>query len=234
MTLQKNMTAESAPAAETEVAFLGVPIVVGPDVLVPRMETELLARAALDLLAPDQTDPRIVDMCCGSGNLAFALAGNVPGAKVWACDLTDQTIASCTANGVRLGMNDRVTVLQGDLFGALDDQALEGTIDLIVANPPYISSGRLETEAAQLLENEPREAFDGGPYGMSIHQRLVRESVPFLKPGGWLAFEFGLGQERQAKALLKRTRAFAEPRFVEDEDGNPRVALAQRLDAESV
>lgn len=229
MTLQKNTMIKPLPETEAEVAFLGVPIVAGPDVLVPRAETELLARTALGLLAEGQDAPRIVDMCCGSGNLAFAIAGNVPGAKVWACDLTDQTVASCAANGARLGMSDRVTVLQGDLFGALANQALEGTIDLIVANPPYISSGRLETESAQLLENEPREAFDGGPYGISIHQRLVREAVPFLKPGGWLAFEFGLGQERQAKALIARTRAYEAPLLVNDENGNPRVAVAQRL-----
>ena len=219
---EKNVT-------EAEVAFLGVPILVGQDVLVPRAETELLARSALGLFTDQSAALRVVDMCCGSGNLAFAIAGNLPSAKVWASDLTDQTIASCAANCTRLRMEDRVTVCQGDLFSALDGQALEGTVDLIVANPPYISSARLETESAQLLDNEPREAFDGGPYGISIHQRLVKEAVAFLKPGGWLAFEFGLGQDRQAKALIARTRAYGEPVFVEDADGNPRVAMAQRL-----
>ena len=102
---------------------------------------------------------------------------------------------------------------------------------MIVCNPPYISTGRLEGESAHLLENEPREAFDGGPYGISIQQRLVREAPAFLKPGGLLLFEFGVGQERQAQSLLTRSRVFERLDFPTDEEGRPRVAVARLKDA---
>jgi release factor glutamine methyltransferase len=97
-----------------------------------------------------------------------------------------------------------------------------------MCNPPYISTTRLEGERAHLLEAEPREAFDGGPYGISIMQRLVTEALPFLREDGWIAFEFGLGQERQAKLLIDRTKGYGAVQFRCDPDGAPRVALAQK------
>ncbi len=130
----------------------------------------------------------------------------------------------------RLATGARVSIRQGDLFAAFEGDNLEGTVDMIVCNPPYISTGRLEGDRAHLLENEPREAFDGGPYGISIHQRLVRDAVAFLKPGGWLLFEFGEGQDRQAAALLARIKTYEPVTFATDRDGKPRVAIVRKID----
>jgi len=80
-----------------------------------------------------------------------------------------------------------------------------------------------------LLENEPREAFDGGPYGLSIHQRVVKEALPFLRPGGWLLFEIGLGQDRQVKMLFERTRAYQDLRTVANAAGEIRVVGARKI-----
>jgi release factor glutamine methyltransferase len=129
----------------------------------------------------------------------------------------------------QLGLDGRVTVHQGDLFAGLAGAGLEGTVDVIVCNPPYISSGRLAGDRAGLLDHEPREAFDGGPYGLSIHQRVVKEALPFLKPGGWLLFEIGLGQERQVKLLFERTRAYQDLRMVANAAGEVRVVGARKI-----
>ena len=99
----------------------------------------------------------------------------------------------------------------------------------MVCNPPYISQAKLAGERAALLENEPREAFDGGPYGLSIHQRMVKEALPFLKPGGSLLFEIGLGQERQVKMLFERTRAYEDIRTVANAAGEVRVVAARKI-----
>lgn len=208
--------------------FLNVEIEVGPGVLVPREETELLARTAIDLLAALDA-PLVIDMCCGSGNLALAIATARPGARVYASDLTAETVAMARRNVERLGLTERVTIVQGDMFSGLADRDLLGRADLVVCNPPYISTTKLETESAHLLVNEPREAFDAGPYGISIQQRLIAEAPAFLKSGAPLAFEFGAGQDRQAKALFARARAYAAVRFVNDPQGTPRVAVATRL-----
>ena len=204
--------------------FMEVELLVERGVLVPRKETELLGNTALGLL-PDNA--RVIDMCCGSGNLACALATRLPDARVWASDLTEACVSLAKRNAAHTGVADRVTVVQGDLFSAL--KGLEGTIDLVVCNPPYISQAKLAGERAALLENEPREAFDGGPYGLSIHQRVVREAPPFLKPGGSLLFEIGLGQERQVKMLFERTRAYEDIRMVANAAGEVRVVIGRKL-----
>jgi len=208
--------------------FMNLDIETPPGVIAPRLETELLGGAAIEIVA--RTNAAIViDMCCGSGNLALAIAAAHPQVRVYASDLTDETTAAARHNVERLGLADRVSVAQGDMFAGLADQRLLGLVDLVVCNPPYISTGKLETTSAHLLESEPREAFEAGPYGITIHQRLAAEAASFLRPGGWLAFEFGAGQDRQVKALLARTRHYGAPDLLTDESGIPRVALAQRL-----
>lgn len=208
--------------------FLGIELETEGDVLRPRAETELLATRAIALLADAGDAPCVVDMCCGSGNLGVAIAVKHPSARVWGCDLTDGAVAVARANAARLGIADRLTICQGDMFAALDGAGFAGLGDMIVCNPPYISTYRLEGESAHLLANEPREAFDGGPYGISLLQRVVREAPPFLRPGGWLLFEFGLGQERQVAALVARAGAYGPVSFATDADGAPRVAIMQR------
>jgi release factor glutamine methyltransferase len=213
--------------------FLGIEMLCGEGALVPRPETEVLGRAALAKLEARDPGPRVIDMCCGAGNLACAIAIRAPDAKVWASDLTDGCVGWAKRNVEHLGLTDRVEVCQGDLFAGLSDKGLEGFIDVVVCNPPYISTGRLVGDRAALLENEPREAFDGGPYGLSIHQRVMAEAPRFLRPGGWLLMEFGLGQHRQVKILLDRTRQFDSIELSTDAVGNPRV-VAARIKTESV
>lgn len=204
-------------------SFLGVDLLCGPGALVPRPETELLGRTALASVREAGDAPRVVDMCCGAGNLASAIAVHAPSARVWAADLTDGCVGWARRNVDALGLADRVTVAQGDLFAAFAGLGLESTIDVIVCNPPYISSGRLGGDRASLLDHEPREAFDGGPYGLSIHQRVIRDALAFLRPGGRLWFEIGLGQEKQVRLLFERARLYEDIALVPNEHGAVRV-----------
>lgn len=208
--------------------FLGLELEVTRGVLVPRNETELLARTAIGVLET-QASPRVIDMCCGAGNLAVAIAHFAPTASVWAADLTDACVATARRNVDRLGLAERVHVHQGDMFAAFNGQALENTIDVIVCNPPYISTHRLEHEKSALLRHEPREAFDAGPYGISLHRRALADGAAFLRDGGWLLCEFGIGQAKQIAMLFERTRCYGPVQFMNDERGEPRVAMAQRV-----
>jgi release factor glutamine methyltransferase len=214
------------------VPFMGLELGVAPGALIPREETELLGRAALAAIrqAP-AARARVIDMCCGSGNLACAIAHHAPLCEVWASDLTDGCVEVARRNVERLGLSGRVRVLQGDLFQGLAGAALEGAVDVIVCNPPYISGKRLEGDRAALLEHEPREAFDGGPYGLSIHQRVLAEAPAFLRPGGALLFEVGLGQDRQVAALFRRARIYEDIRVVPDASGQGRVVCGRRTAA---
>lgn len=207
--------------------FMGVELFVAPGALVPRAETELLGGVACELCASLGPAPLVVDMCAGSGNLACAIASRCGAARVVAADLTDGAVAVARRNVDRLGLADRVEVLQGDLFAPLEGRDLEGRVDLVVCNPPYISSGRL-AERPDLTRREPREAFDGGPYGLSIQQRVVRDAARFLRPGGLIAMELGAGQARQVTLLVDRTRAYEPVVLTCDAAGEPRVAVARK------
>lgn len=229
MTPQARPAAASGDAPPAEFRFMGLAFPAMPDVLAPRAETELLGRAALEALAArGRARPLVVDMCCGAANLAVAIAARVVGARAFACDLTDGAVAAARASVARHALGERVSVLQGDLFAPLVGHDLEGRVDLVVCNPPYISTGRLAKDRAHLLAEEPREAFDGGPYGISILQRVVREAAPFLAPGGVLACEFGEGQERQVERLLARTGTWEDITFLADANGAKRVVTARR------
>ena len=208
--------------------FCGLELFAAPGALVPRAETEILARTAAESLRErTEWELRLIDMCCGSGNLACYLASELERAQVWAADLTEPCVELARRNVAHLELKDRVHVLGGDLFAALHGLELEGRIDAVICNPPYISTGKLATESAPLLAHEPREAFDGGPYGLSIHQRVIAEAPTYLKPGGRVFLEFGLGQEKQIEKLFERAKRYDEFRTVPDASGNPRVASAR-------
>lgn len=209
----------------TLVRFLGVDIEAGPGALVPRAETELCGRTAIAKLG-QASGALLVDVCCGTGNLACAIAMAVREVHGWAVDLTDRCVELTRANIARLGLGDRLRVAQGDLFAPLTEPELEGGVDVITANPPYLSTAKLAQRDD--LAGEPREAFDGGPYGVTIHQRVAREALRLLKPGGWLIMEFGLGQERQLEHVIARSRGYHATELVHDEAGAPRVIAARR------
>jgi release factor glutamine methyltransferase len=207
--------------------FMDLALLTAPATLVPRAETELLGHAAIAALRGCAA-PRVIDMCCGSGNLACAIARHLPAARVWASDLTDPCVELARRNAAFTNVQERVFVAQGDLFAGLAGLDLEGSIDAVICNPPYISQAKLAGERAVLLEHEPREAFDGGPYGLSIQQRVVKEALPFLRPGGVLLFEIGLGQERQVRILFERARAYRDIRSIANSAGEVRVVSAHK------
>jgi release factor glutamine methyltransferase len=207
------------------VRFMDLELLTAPGTLVPREETELLGWTALNVLsgAAGEEELRVIDMCCGSGNLVCGIAAHQSNVRGWAADLTEDAVRATLANVDRLQLSNRVEVLQSDLFTKLSGRGLERTIDVIVCNPPYISSAQLDRHRADLLMHEPRAAFDGGPYGLSIFQRVVREAPIFLKPGGTLLFEVGLAQDRQVSLLFERTALYEPVITVNDRDGATRV-----------
>jgi release factor glutamine methyltransferase len=207
--------------------FMGLELLAGPQALIPRIETELLARTALQWL--QQRSGRLVlDICTGSGNLALAIAHHAPNARVAAADLSADAVELARRNAVQLGLQSRVEWHTGDLLAPFDTPQFHGAVDLVVCNPPYISSPRLPQMPGEISGHEPALAFDGGPLGIRILQRLIREAPRFLQIGGALAFEVGLGQ---GDAVVKRMQAlggFSQVRGVSDAHGDVRCIVGVR------
>lgn len=212
--------------------FMGLELLAGPGALIPRHETQLLAEAAagrLEEAARWRGDALAVDVCTGSGNVALAMAVRVPAARVCAADLSVDAVALARRNVQHLGLQARVEVQEGDLLAPFDIPEFIGAVDVLTCNPPYISSGRVPAMAAEIALHEPSLAFDGGPLGVRILQRLLREGPRFLRPGGWLVFEVGAGQGPGVMRRLSSGAGFGELRSVSDDDGDIRVVLARRL-----
>lgn len=186
--------------------FMGVELEAAPDALIPRAETEVLARAAIALLGEAGKGPSVaVDACTGSGNVAIAVAAAVPRCRIFAADLSPGAVALARRNVERCSLADRVTVELGDLLAPFSGPDFNGRVDLVTCNPPYISSPRLAHMAAEIADHEPRMAFDGGPLGIRILTRIVEDSAAVLRAGGWLALEVGHGQARGVASRVERT-----------------------------
>ncbi|MEP7154310.1 MAG: peptide chain release factor N(5)-glutamine methyltransferase [Betaproteobacteria bacterium] len=210
--------------------FMGIEFMVSADALIPRVETELLGYAALakvrECLAQQGRAPVVLDVCTGSGNLALALASHEPGAQVRGADLSTDAVALAKRNAMKLGLGERVTFLEGDLLAPFDTAEFRGRVDVIVCNPPYISSAKVDAMREEIIQHEPRLAFDGGPLGIRILQRLVNEAPQFLRAGGWLAFEVGLGQGRGMRKRLEQLGVYDEIAEIVDAQGQVRALAA--------
>lgn len=214
--------------------FLGLDLLAGPEALIPRRETELLGRAAVALArdaCEDGHGALAIDVCTGSGNLALALAHHVTDLRVLGADLSEDAVALARRNARSLGLDGRVSFHAGDLLAPFDTPQFQGAVDLLTCNPPYISSGKVGAMAGEISAHEPRLAFDGGPLGVSLLARLMQDAPRFVRAGGWLAFEVGLGQGASMARRLRNDPAWSEVRELADDAGAIRALLARRAPA---
>lgn len=210
--------------------FMDLEFVVGPDALIPRRETELLAEAAEVALqdSPPSEPRRAVDIGTGCGNLAIALSLRCPDTRFVAIDISADAIGIARRNAAHHGLANRLEFLVGDLFAPIDRRENQAAFNLIVCNPPYISSGRVPQMAAEISDHEPAAAFDGGFGGLSVVRRLIAEAPKFLIPGGLLVFEIGAGQGEALAARARANSEFDEVKTISNSDGVIRVIAARR------
>jgi release factor glutamine methyltransferase len=197
--------------------FWGLDFDVSPAVLIPRPETELIVEAACDRLSRRDAVRTIVDVGTGSGCLAIALAREFPDARVLAIDISAAALGVATRNAERHGVDRRVTFVRGDLL-----DSVQGPVDLVVANPPYVPSG-VEL-SPDIVRFEPAIALYSGSDGLTLVKRLVSSVRPRLADGGLFVVEFGLGQDDEVDTLA-RDAGWQEIEIREDLQGIPRVAV---------
>jgi len=208
-------------------SFCGLEINVSRDVLVPRPETELLAERGwkfLQSLAPGSGAPAALDFGTGSGCLAIALAAKCPNATMHAADISVPALAMARANAERNGVLSRISFHAGDGFAALPGGV---TFHLLVANPPYIARGEIETLDPEVRDHDPRAALDGGADGLDFYRRLAGESAPWLKPGGKIMMEFGDDQGAAISEMFTAQKWRVEA-LEKDYSGLERICVASR------
>jgi release factor glutamine methyltransferase len=186
-------------------AFLGLRIAVDQDVFVPRRRTEFLARQAIRLARPGAV---VVDLCCGSGAVAAAIAVAVPDVDLSAADIEPAAVR-CARRNVH------GAVYEGDLYDALPTR-LRGRVDVLVANVPYVPSGDVALLPSEARMYEPLVALDGGTDGLDVLRRVVAGAGEWLTPGGHLLFEMSTRQVPAATELL--TAAGFVPEVATDDD----------------
>ncbi|TAJ32159.1 MAG: peptide chain release factor N(5)-glutamine methyltransferase [Nitrospirae bacterium] len=207
--------------------FCGLEFAVGPEVLIPRPETERLveAFARQRLSAPA---PIVVDIGTGSGCIAVALARLLPGAVLFATDRSAGALRIARQNAARHGVEGRVTFVAGDLFEPLRGLGLEGQVAGVVSNPPYIPEGELAGLQPEVQSFEPRMALVGGTDGLAIVRRLVAEAPEFLAPSGTLMLEVGQGQAEDVVRIAAAQGNYGPAHILRDAAGIERVVCLQR------
>lgn len=197
--------------------FWSLPFRVGPEVLVPRADTEVLVEEAMARLHPNA---RVLDVGTGSGAIAVALAHERPDARLTALDISAAALAVAAENA-RLNGVGPITFVQGDLHALA-----AGEFDLVVANPPYIAEEELNGLMPEVRDYEPRLALAGGIDGLDAYRALARQAPALLAAGGWLLVEIGAGQAEAVKKLLAAA-GLGEIFCRDDYAGLPRVVGGQ-------
>ena len=204
--------------------FYGLPMMVSPKVLIPRDDTCAVAELAIKQALFLDKDPRILDLCCGSGCIGLAVASRVKDAKVTLADVSLDALAVAKENTALNKLTGRVRCVQADALKPAFP--FLGKFDLIVSNPPYITGQEMLELPVSVKDYEPHLALYGGEDGLDFYRAIAQNFAPALKPGGYLCFEFGMGQgddvcqilTENGYTILDRTR---------DYNSRERAVLAQ-------
>lgn len=207
--------------------FCGLEFAVTPSVLIPRPETELLVAQSLRKLS-GRKRPVIVEVGTGSGCVAVALALALPDASIMASDRSAAALAVAKRNAGLYGAEGRITWLEGDLLAPVACHGVEGHVDLIVSNPPYIAESEWSFLQPEVRLYEPRIALVAGPRGTEFHERLLADAVPYLRPGGSLVLEMGHMQGETLRKLAGEMPDYRQVEILQDHVGIDRVLIIDR------
>ena len=194
--------------------FYGLRLYVDRNVLIPRDDTCAVASLAIKKgLFLDQ-NPRILDLCTGSGCIGLAIASRVKDAKVTLADISRDALAVARRNITANRLSGRVSCVQADALGT--PAAFLGKFDMIVSNPPYVTGKEMEELPPSVRDFEPHLALFGGEDGLDFYRAICKNYTAVLKPGGYLCFEFGMGQgdavcrilEDNGYTILERSRDY--------------------------
>lgn len=209
-----------------EKEFMGLKFYIEEGVLIPRPDTEILVEYILNMIEEKfgSSPLNIVDIGAGSGCISLSLAWYIKNAFVYSIDIDDKALKVTGENIKRLGLSSKVKLLKSDLFEGIKSLQLEGKIDIIVSNPPYIPPKVIETLQPEVKDYEPRGALDGGEDGLCYYRRIIPDSKVYLKNNGIVAFEIGFDQGEDVRNIFLR-EGFSKVDILKDLQGLDRVIV---------
>lgn len=200
--------------------FYGMPLVVTKDVLIPRMDTEVLVDTAIKALKGRKMDARIIDLCTGSGCIGCAIAKELPATRVVLADNSLEALGVAKQNVMKNKLNPRVTCVQTDALST--PPMMLGSFDLLTCNPPYIPTADISSLDISVKDYEPISALDGGADGLDFYRAIITKWHNVVRIGGLIIFEVGIGQA-EAVANLMRAASMSNIGFAKDTLGIDRV-----------
>ncbi len=181
--------------------FYGLQLYITPDVLIPRDDTCAVTELAINQALFLKEDPRVLDLCTGSGCIGLAIASRVKDARVTLADISREALAVAKKNVTRNHLSGRVSCVHADALGK--PSSFLGKFDMIVSNPPYITTREMQELPRSVSAYEPHLALHGGDDGLVFYRSIIENYTEALKPGGYLCFEFGMGQGDGVCRLLE-------------------------------
>ena len=212
--------------------FMGLDYILNKGLYIPRKETELLAETAIELILKNYANDSqvtVIDLCTGIGTIAIAIAHYCKNTVVFGSDIYKPAIDAALLNAEHFGLEKSVTFYNDDMFNPFELLDLKNKTDIIVSAPPYISSAKVKQMAKEIADHEPIEAFDAGPFGLTIFNKLIAVAPIYLCNNGYLIFECGLGQGEFLAKRLSSNKNYGAITEVFDEQGNIRVLKAQKV-----
>jgi release factor glutamine methyltransferase len=203
--------------------FYSLSLEVSPACLIPRPETEMLVERAIEFLRSRAGVQYVCDLCTGCGCIAVVIAKNFSNTKIIATDICDKALRIAAQNVAKYQLEERIELLQGDLFEPVISQLDVREFDLIVCNPPYVSRSEYEKLDAKVKNYEPKLALDGGPDGLDIYRRIAADVGSHLKKDGALLLEIGFLQGPAVKKLLEEAGTFKQIKIEKDFNNNDRI-----------
>lgn len=213
--------------------FWSLDFMVGPQVMIPRPESEILVEQVISLCKeerlPENLSPSILDLGTGCGALAVALARELEASSIWATDISREGLELAKSNAKKHGVQEKIEFRLGDLWQPFMGQELK--FDVIVSNPPYIAPETIDSLSSEVREYEPRLAFDGREEGMFFIRKIITEGPEFLKPGGWILVEMDPEQTSKALNLVEKSNNYENKDRIKDYSQKYRVLVAQSTPA---
>ncbi|SHJ65261.1 peptide chain release factor N(5)-glutamine methyltransferase [Paramaledivibacter caminithermalis] len=205
--------------------FMGLDFHVEEGVLIPRPDTEILVEKVLNSIDKDDKY-NIVDIGTGSGAITISLAKYMEGSHVYSIDISKKALDIAAKNAESHGVLSRITFLNGSLFKPLNDIGVEGQIDILVSNPPYIPTADIENLQIEVSKFEPKLALDGGEDGLDFYREIINTAPKYVRSGGLIALEVGHDQARRVIELMKEKKGYVDIEITKDLSGIERVVSA--------